>query len=69
MTMTSGQRTTMWVVFAVLLIVAAAFSARDPGIREGAQGSYLGRAVNTAQPVSPNVRDTLENRANSGQRY
>ena len=67
--MSSGNRSILWVVFALLLISAAAFSARDPGIREGAQGSYLGRAVTNAQPVPQNVRDTLENRANSGQRY
>jgi len=66
--MSSGQRSILWVVFALLLISAAAFSARDPGIREGAQGSYQGRSV-VAPAVPANARDMLENRANSGQRY
>jgi hypothetical protein len=67
--MTSGQRSIMWVVFGLLLITAIGFSARDPGIREGAKGSYLGRSVDNAPVVPANARATLENRANSGQRY
>lgn len=67
--MSSGQRTVMWVIFAVLLVVAIGFSARDNGIREGAQGSYLGRNVTSAQPVPAPARDALANRANTAQRY
>jgi len=65
--MSGSQRTLMWIVFGVLLVVAIAFSARDKGIREGAQGSYLGREVRQAQPAP--AADALANRANSGQRY
>ena len=65
--MSGSQRTLMWIVFGILLVVAIAFSARDKGIREGAQGSYLGREVRQAQPAP--VGDALANRANSGQRY
>jgi hypothetical protein len=65
--MSSSQRTVMWIVFGVLLVVAIAFSAREKGIREGAQGSYLGREVRQAQPAP--AGDALANRANSGQRY
>ena len=68
-TMSSGQRTVMWTVFTVLLVVAIGFSARDGGIKEGAQGSYLGRSVSKAQPVPAPARDALTNRANTAQRY
>jgi len=67
--MSSNQRTVMWLIFAVLLVIAIGFSARDNGLREGAQGSYLGREVRQAQPVPAPARDALANRANTSQRY
>ncbi len=66
--MSSGQRNLMWLVFAGLVIVAVASSARDGGLRDGSTGSYLGRDVRQAQPVPAPVRDALANRA-ATQRY
>ena len=68
MEMSSGQRSVLWLLFGLLLVAAIAFSGRDEGLREGAQGSYLGRGV-TGQPVPPASRDAFDKRANSGQRY
>jgi hypothetical protein len=66
--MSSGQRNLMWLVFAGLIVVAVAFSARDGGLRDGSTGSYLGRDVRQAQPVPAPARDALANRA-ATQRY
>jgi hypothetical protein len=68
MEMSGGQRSALWLLFGLLLIAAFALGGRDEGLREGAQGSYLGRTV-AVQPVPPAMRDAFDNRANSGQRY
>jgi hypothetical protein len=67
--MSSGQRSILWLIVGLLVVTAAAFSVGDKGIAEGTQGSYLGRSVTNAPSVPANARDTLDNRANSYQRY
>jgi hypothetical protein len=67
--MTQGNRTLLWVVFGLLLVTAAAFSARDAGKPDGAKGSYLGREVRQDQPVPAPARDGLANRAVTGQGF
>ncbi len=67
--MSSGTKNVWWLVAALLLVVAVMFSARDQGLPEGAQGSYLGRDVKQAQAVPTPARDALAGRANSVSRY
>lgn len=67
--MTQGNRTILWVVFGLLLVSAAGFSARDEGKPDGRKGSYLGREVRLDQPVPAPARDALANRAEIGQRF
>ncbi|HEX6979931.1 MAG TPA: hypothetical protein VF342_11590 [Alphaproteobacteria bacterium] len=39
------MRVVGWVVFAALLVIAIMSSIPDQGLREGHQGSYLGRNI------------------------
>jgi hypothetical protein len=43
--MTGAQKTVGWVLFAILVVVLIAASTPTRGIRDGHQGSYLGRKV------------------------
>ncbi|MGQ0662545.1 MAG: hypothetical protein ACT4P2_02955 [Pseudomonadota bacterium] len=66
--MSGGIKVLGWIVVAVILAVLVGASGGDPGLREGAKGSYLGRAAKDTQISSNQVTD-LRNRAATTQRY
>jgi hypothetical protein len=46
--MTGAQKSAGWVLFAIIVAVLIVASAPTRGIRDGHQGSYLGRSVDQA---------------------
>jgi hypothetical protein len=61
--MTSKQRLIGWVAFAVIALVLIFASVPNQGIREGHQGSYLGRTPE-GQLAYSNQATQLNSRAN-----
>ena len=60
--MSGTQKLIGWALFAVIVVVLIVSSAPDRGIKEGHQGSYLGRSVE-GQQANANRTQTLGSRA------
>jgi hypothetical protein len=60
--MSGTQKLIGWALFAVIVVILIVSSAANRGIREGHQGSYLGRTVE-GQEANANRAETLGARA------
>ena len=65
--MSGVQKTLGWIVVGVLAVIVIMSSRPEPGLPEGAKGSYLGRTIADAQGGAK-VED-LNKRAGTVQRY
>jgi hypothetical protein len=59
--MTGTQKLIGWALFALVLVILAISSVPDRGHREGYQGSYLGRTIDSQQ-VNANQEQNLLSR-------